>query len=279
MLWWMWTRNSNSSRTQKSEIEFEKTSQTYKCLSMRSHLKIARTCSSRNGLTMTMFRSFWVTSKRCGWITNHCGTIYEASKGFAIIFMFEGCAPDTPSTNNATEATNNTIKKEGICHECLPLGHFLTIVSRIVSQWSILRRDGEEKEFAKKPKITLKTCTLARQMLQVKRKMVSSDDTSYPYYSQAQGVSEDDFRSSLSDSLQASSFDEVIKHWLQHWKIEANGRCSCPVGIKKYMCKHITAVLAIRSELSTPDMTKTVPIGATRKWGQPAKAKKVLLKQ
>ncbi len=116
-------------------------------------------------------------------------------------------------------------------------------------------------------------------MLQVKRKIVSSDDTSYPYYIQPQGVSEDDSRSSLSDSLQASSFDEVIKHRFQHWKIEANGRCTCPVGIKKYMCKHIVAVLAIRNELSIPDMAKTVPIGAKRKRGRPAKAKKALLRQ
>jgi hypothetical protein len=52
---------------------------------------------------------------------------------------YEGIQRYTPSTNNALEATNRTIKDDGKFRELHALSRFLTIGSTIVNNWSIER--------------------------------------------------------------------------------------------------------------------------------------------
>ncbi|CAF4753768.1 unnamed protein product, partial [Rotaria sp. Silwood2] len=52
---------------------------------------------------------------------------------------YEGLQLYTPSTNNALEAINKTIKADGTFRGRLVLSRFLTIASNIVNNWSIER--------------------------------------------------------------------------------------------------------------------------------------------
>lgn len=58
-----------------------------------------------------------------------------------------------------------------------------------------------------------------------------------------------------------------------------DGRCTCPVFLKNYMCKHLLGV-AIRFKYIHPPLeAKNLEIGKKRKRGRPSKAKKALIVQ
>jgi hypothetical protein len=53
-----------------------------------------------------------------------------------------------------------------------------------------------------------------------------------------------------------------------------DGKCDCPAYFKKRICKHVVGV-AIRTKIAVPPPeAKAIPIGAKRRRGRPAKAKK-----
>lgn len=57
---------------------------------------------------------------------------------------YEGAALGYPSTNNALEATNSTIKKEFTFRERLPLKQFIETAEEIVRRWSVERNPDDE---------------------------------------------------------------------------------------------------------------------------------------
>ncbi len=90
-----------------------------------------------------------------------------------------------PSTNNALEGTNKTIKDDGTFRERHVLSRFLAVASNIVNNWSF-ERDASSinaKIFAIEPTISLQLWTLSYQWVKSTKDIICiSDDSSKKYY-------------------------------------------------------------------------------------------------
>ncbi|CAF3879166.1 unnamed protein product [Rotaria sordida] len=103
----------------------------------------------------------------------------------------EGIQVYTPSTNNALEATNRTIKDDGTFRERHVLSRFLTIASNIVNNWSIERdiTSINEKIFATEPTISLELWTLSYQWAKSTTDIICiPNDCSKTYYMPARDL-------------------------------------------------------------------------------------------
>jgi len=98
---------------------------------------------------------------------------------------YEGIQLHTPSTNNALEATNRTIKDDGTFRERHMLSRFLTMASNIVNNWSI-ERDPlsiNVKMFATEPTISLALWNASYQWVKKTKDIICiSNDSSKTYY-------------------------------------------------------------------------------------------------
>ena len=68
------------------------------------------------------------------------------------------------------------------------------------------------------------------------------------------------------------------------WRMEEgtnwmNAKFNCPAFLKDYICKHVVGMGIRLKQCIPPAAAKSVPIGAKRKRGRPARAKKALLVQ
>ncbi|CAF1299447.1 unnamed protein product [Rotaria sordida] len=202
---------------------------------------------------------------------------------------YEGIQVYTPSTNNALEATNRTIKDDGTFRERHILSRFLTIASNIVNNWSIERdiTSINGKIFATEPTISLELWTLSYQWAKSTKDIICiSNDSSKIYYIPAR-----DLQSISQASLNKyknktwSTFNQFTKSF-DIWCMEMdNGsdwrksKCNCPGFFKNYICKHVVGMAIRLKYCKPPPSAKTVPIGEKRKRGRPAKAKPALLVQ
>jgi hypothetical protein len=80
--------------------------------------------------------------------------LVEANRGW-----YEGVALFVPSTNNALEATNRTIKDDSTFRERFSLSRFLSLTATIVYNWSYERDPINVKLFASEPIISLQLWT------------------------------------------------------------------------------------------------------------------------
>ncbi|CAF3896417.1 unnamed protein product [Rotaria sordida] len=87
---------------------------------------------------------------------------------------YEGLQLNTPSTNNALEATNRTIKDDGTFRERHVLSRFLAISSNIIYNWSTERDplSVNAKLFAIEPTISLELWTSSYQWAQSRKEHI-----------------------------------------------------------------------------------------------------------
>ncbi|CAF2911546.1 unnamed protein product [Rotaria sp. Silwood2] len=98
---------------------------------------------------------------------------------------YEGIRLYTPSTNNALEAINRTIKDDGTFREHHVLSRFLTASSNIVRNWSINRdpSSANPKQFATEPTITLDLWTRSYQWAKSNKNIICiPNDSAKIYY-------------------------------------------------------------------------------------------------
>ncbi|CAF4227083.1 unnamed protein product, partial [Rotaria sordida] len=98
---------------------------------------------------------------------------------------YEGIQVYTPSTNNALEATNKTIKDDGTFRERHVLSRFLTIATNVINNWSVERDSSSinAKIFATEPTISLELWTLSYQWAKSTKDIICiSNDSSKTYY-------------------------------------------------------------------------------------------------
>ncbi|CAF1550987.1 unnamed protein product [Adineta ricciae] len=98
---------------------------------------------------------------------------------------YEGVQLYVPSTNNALEATNRTIKDDGTFRERHTLSRFLQISSDIVNNWSKERDPSSinAKLFATEPDIPLSLWTLSYQWAKSTKDVICvSNDSSEAFY-------------------------------------------------------------------------------------------------
>lgn len=197
---------------------------------------------------------------------------------------YEGAAKKSPSTNNALEAFNRVIKDCGTLRQRFPLSQFLTIASKLVSDWSVEYQSGV-KVFKPTVTITLEHFTSGYQWVkQYKDKKITSNRNEGEfkvYQIPAKVLLEvptfvekwttfEEFR-----SQHFSSYEVLMPINTDKWADD--GSCTCPQFFKKRMCKHLVG-LAIRLDLTTvPQAARNLPISQKRKRGRPQLSKKALI--
>ncbi|CAF4537726.1 unnamed protein product [Didymodactylos carnosus] len=202
---------------------------------------------------------------------------------------YEGVRLYTPSTNNALEAINRTIKDDGTFRERHVLSRFLTTASDIVRNWSIDRDPSSTnlKQFATEPTITLQLWTFSYQWAKSNKNIVCIPSGSKKiYYIPArdlQSLTQTDLdRYKQQKFTTFNQFQKSFDIWClemennSHWK---TSKCNCPAFLKNYICKHVAGMSIRLKYYKPPAAAKTVPIGEKRKRGRPAKAKPALLVQ
>ena len=202
---------------------------------------------------------------------------------------YEGIQLYTPSTNNALEATNRTIKDDGTFLERHVLSRFLTTASDIVRNWSIDRDPSSTnaKQFASEPTITLELWTKSYQWAKLTKNITCiPDDSAKIYYIPARDLSS--FSKADLDRYKKQKFTTFnqFKKSFDIWRLEIRdeshwktSKCNCPAFLKNYICKHIVGMSIRLKYCKPPPAAKSVPIGEKRKRGRPAKAKPALLVQ
>ncbi|CAF1449502.1 unnamed protein product [Adineta ricciae] len=202
---------------------------------------------------------------------------------------YEGIQLNTPSTNNALESTNRTIKDDGTFRERHVLSRFLTISADIIYNWSTERDPSSVnvKVFAMEPTISLQLWTSSYQWAQSKKEVTClSHGSTKKYYIPARDI-QSITRSDINkyNKKQWTTFNQFKKSydmWCMelendtHWK---TSKCNCPYFLKNYICKHVVGMAIRLKYCKPPASAKTVPIGQKRKRGRPAKAKAALLMQ
>ncbi|CAF1366121.1 unnamed protein product [Rotaria sordida] len=201
---------------------------------------------------------------------------------------YEGLQLNTPSTNNALEATNRTIKDDGTFRERHVLSRFLAISSNIIYNWSTERDplSVNAKLFAIEPTISLELWTSSYQWAQSRKEVIClSHGSLKKYYIPArdiQSITKNDINKYNKQWTTFNQFRKSYDIWCMeiendaHWK---TSKCNCPYFLKNYICKHVVGMAIRLKRCKPPPAAKTVPIGQKRKRGRPAKAKAALLIQ
>ncbi|CAF4423464.1 unnamed protein product, partial [Rotaria sp. Silwood2] len=174
-----------------------------------------------------------------------------------------------PSTNNALEATNKTIKDDGTFRERHVLSRFLTISSNIIHNWSIERDPSlaNARIFATEPTIALQLWTSSYQWAKLTKDIICiPNDSSKIYYIPARDLKSTTQAELIKYNKKWTTFGQFKKSFdiwrmemqnYSHWK---TSKCNCPAFFKNYVCKHIVG-MAIRLKYCKPPATaKTVPI-------------------
>lgn len=201
---------------------------------------------------------------------------------------YEGIQLYTPSTNNALEATNRTIKHDGTYRERHVLSRFLTVASNIICNWSVERdlSSVNVKIFATEPTVSLKLWTSSYQWAKADKKIVSiQNDGLACYYIPArhlESISQAELKKYTGRNW--TTFNQFKKSF-DIWCLEMNdsnwkkSKCNCPGFLKNYICKHVVGMAIRLKHCKPPAEAKTVPLGEKRKRGRPSKAKPALLVQ
>ncbi|CAF1183236.1 unnamed protein product [Rotaria sp. Silwood1] len=202
---------------------------------------------------------------------------------------YEGLQLYTPSTNNALEATDKTIKDDGTFRERHVLSRFLTISSNIIHNWSIERDPSlaNARIFATEPTISLQLWTSSYQWAKsIKDVICIPNDSSKMYYIPAcdlKSITRAELIKYNKKWTTFGQFKESFDIWCMeiqndsHWK---TSKCNCSAFLKNYICKHIVRMATRLKYCKPPAAAKTVPIGRkTKKKGSPAKVETALLIQ
>jgi len=259
---------------------------------MLQDIEILQVCSSSSlfELGITLFMKKWKFDKKeknqsiLDFLQYFDDEWVKSNSGW-----YEGIQLYTPSTNNALESTNRTIKDDGTFRERHVLSRFLTTSSDIVHNWSIDRDSSSTnaKQFATEPTISLELWTSSYQWAKANKKIICISNTSSKMYYIPAGDLESFTQTDLNryKKQKFTTFNQFKKSfhiWCMevendsHWR---TSKCNCPAFLKNYICKHVVG-MGIRSKsCKPPAAAKTVPIGEKRKRGRPAKAKPALLVQ
>jgi hypothetical protein len=202
---------------------------------------------------------------------------------------YEGIQLYVPSTNNALESTNRTIKDDGTFRERHVLSRFLTTSSDIIHNWSIDRDTSltNAKHFATEPTISLALWTSSYQWAKANKNVICINNESYKvHYIPARDLDSipqtDLNRYKKQKFTTFNQFKKSFDIWCLEVENDSNWRkskCNCPAFLKNYICKHVVGMAIRLKHCKPPAAAKTVPIGEKRKRGRPAKAKTALLMQ
>ena len=127
-------------------------------------------------------------------------------------FMF------APSTNNACEAINRTIKDEHTFRERLPMSTFKEIMMKMVNTWS--KAYQGEKKLIEIPTIELKTWTEAYNWNKAAKGIITlEEDNNFKYYANSSRAPQNnDIQSGIQPKW--NTFDQFKRRAFNIWCIE-----------------------------------------------------------
>ena len=168
------------------------------------------------------------------------------------------------------------------------MGLFKLSIMKMIRAWS--ESYDHEKKFIEIPTINLETWTEAYNWNKSSKSIKSLErEDSIRYYSPT-----DDKMAITSTEIDTienkrwNTFDQFKKRAFSVWIIDlpkdtskwhAEGTCTCPQFLKKFICKHVVGIALRLKYCKAPPEAKNVPLGQKRKPGRPSKAKKALLVQ
>lgn len=195
-----------------------------------------------------------------------------------------------PSTNNAVESHNSTIKRKITFRRRLPLIEFLSAMLIMTADISKQFTDGQ-RHIALEPNIQRDITMRAAQLendgfkafkaatksgIQVQVLPASkcpNENANYKFYQ------------SLV-KRKWTTFDEYVTHGFQifwivrfqavNWKVTSS--CTCPVYFKQRMCKHILAIAMREKLMDCPQNSNPMRLAPKRRTGRPKNASQALMR-
>jgi hypothetical protein len=204
---------------------------------------------------------------------------------------YEGMQLYIPSTNNALEATNRTIKENSTFRNRLQLSVFLYTATKIVHNWSYDRdeKNINVRKFSTEAVISFELWTKSYEWAKQNRDIIGVNDKDnkkiFYYISCNDDEKVDEHQISKYNSCNFDSFSQ-FKDYFKICKIEASNflswktsKCNCRNYLKNYICKHVVGIGIRLKQCKPPIEVKNIQLGQKPKRGRPAKSKKALLKQ
>lgn len=194
---------------------------------------------------------------------------------------FEGFRFKTPSTNNALESKNKTIKDEHTLRERLEFSQFHVVLFDMIRQWSIEYTSNLNAINNGAPTMNLNLWTLgynfARSNIKTTQRrtathIIYSINADSIYHVSTQWTNFEHYKRSLDVVHTKFEYPVTGGNW-------ANAVCVCSDGLKKYLCEHIVGIALRLKVIVAPPEAKSIPLGQKRKRGRPAKAKEALARQ
>ena len=197
---------------------------------------------------------------------------------------YEGIAPHRPSTNNALEAVNNSIKATHTLRQRENLSHFLSKVCEILNDWSLDREHGTDqiKFFYETPEINAELWQQAdtyikenpsikhiksQECFLVSRREVDSQRVRF-YYKKIECDTQCDCFEDFDDYVLLHHEVKKVELNEENWSLS---RCTCYDFFKKLICKHIVTVAVSNNRCSIDYSFQN--IGAKKKPGRKKKTK------
>ena len=187
---------------------------------------------------------------------------------------YEGFDRESPSTNNALESFNQVIKRYTF-RERLPVGQFLSHCEEMIKEWSLDTTD--RRPYMAKPVITTKDYKDGWIYMQENKTpcVLEGSQTWFLPAGDKQRVDVGELTAYLQTMESCSDFDSYAEQRRAVWVVQAGEsdelpHCTCPVGVKARVCKHVVAVGVWNGLLTVPDVAKHAVIGQKRKRGRPA---------
>ena len=78
-------------------------------------------------------------------------------------------------------------------------------------------------------------------------------------------------------SGQWTTFDEFPAWKSSCWLVSPLSSCTCPKGLKEYLCKHSVGLAIVLNIYQVSDVTKFTPVGKRKTPGRPKKVRTALL--
>lgn len=201
-----------------------------------------------------------------------------------------------PNTNNGTEGTNLTLKRDHTLRERQPMTQFSVVflqMLRHISQMyareidpkvfhtSPIIKNGDWTNgaiFASNPDLQSKVIPANRNLIYIISQKEFDDNKNNIQ-------SENDVHTFFDAILSSNNFDEYVQN--MHQRVyEVNfadewleSTCTCPYYIKKLMCKHIIGTAFYAGEATCPPECNPNNLNKKKARGRPAKALNGLVRQ
>ena len=202
-------------------------------------------------------------------------------------FWYEGAALGYPSTNNALESTNNSIKNKHTLRLRENLSHFLSNLVTMIETWTFDRMDPVDsiKKFYDLPQITADNWREVDEYIKNEPRIKFLSD--FGIYLVANSDTTDLMFGELYDLIECEnneckcyyeiySFDEYTNLNSQILRVQLKkdrwqlSNCTCKSYLKEYICVHIITV-AVKKKLTKIDYSFN-PIGCNPKRGRKPKS-------